>query len=85
VADLPSANGYRVKSASMPWTRLCAPPCCAGARTGELRANASDATRASAEAYFGWKPTVDHVDGVERPIQWLRTVLELEPASLRGA
>jgi UDP-glucose 4-epimerase len=58
-------------------------PCYAAPRSGELQAIALDATKAHRE--LGWTPAVDLLDGIERTVQWLRTVLEPEPAELVGA
>jgi UDP-glucose 4-epimerase len=55
----------------------------APARTGDLRAIALDATKAQED--LGWKPVVDIAEGIQRTIQWLRTVLQPETAWLRGA
>jgi UDP-glucose 4-epimerase len=55
----------------------------APARTGDLRAIALDATKAQED--LGWKPAVDIAEGIQRTIQWLRTVLRPETAWLRGA
>jgi UDP-glucose 4-epimerase len=59
------------------------PPRYAAARTGELQAIALDATKAREE--LGWKPVVDLAEGIQRTIEWLRTIAVTEPAWLRGA
>jgi UDP-glucose 4-epimerase len=53
------------------------------ARTGELRAIALDATKAKND--LGWKPAVGLVEGIQRTMQWLRAILEPEPALLIDA
>ncbi|AHC27495.1 MULTISPECIES: NAD-dependent epimerase/dehydratase family protein [Mycobacteriaceae] len=60
-----------------------APPCFAGARTGELHEIALDATQARNE--LGWEPAVDLTEGIERTMRWLRTTLDPEPALLMDA
>lgn len=60
-----------------------APPRYGATRTGGLQAIAVDATRAA--AVLGWRLAVDLVEGIQRTIQWLRTVLKPEPAWLKGA
>jgi UDP-glucose 4-epimerase len=60
-----------------------APPCFAAARTGELHVISLDATKAEKE--FGWKPTVDLAEGIQRTIRWLCATLEPEPPALVGA
>jgi len=56
------------------------PPLYAEARTGELHAIALDARKAEAE--LGWKPAVDLVEGIGRTVDWLRAVVEPEPAAI---
>jgi nucleoside-diphosphate-sugar epimerase len=82
MGDLSSANGYRVKSAPQQLANATG-QVHVGDPTPVLRR--SRTKRASAEEDFGWKPAVGLVEGIERRIRWLRTVLEPEPAWLRGA
>jgi UDP-glucose 4-epimerase len=55
----------------------------AAAVTGELHAIALDAAKARED--LGWKPAIDIGEGIQRTIQWLRTVLEPELAAIVGA
>jgi UDP-glucose 4-epimerase len=50
------------------------PPDHANARTVEVHASALDPARAARE--LGWKPDTDLADGIERTVDWLRTVLD---------
>lgn len=51
----------------------------AAARTGELQAIALDTARAERE--LGWKAAVDVSTGIERTVDWLRSVLTPVPAA----
>jgi UDP-glucose 4-epimerase len=53
------------------------PPFEAAARTAVLHAIALDATKAEME--LGWKPSIDLVEGIQRTIGWLFSVLQPEP------
>jgi UDP-glucose 4-epimerase len=53
------------------------PPCYAAARTAGVHAIALDATKAEHE--FGWKPSISLVEGMQRTIGWLFSILEPEP------
>jgi UDP-glucose 4-epimerase len=48
------------------------------ARTGELDAIALDATRAGVE--LGWSAATELAEGIDRTIQWLRTIAGDAPA-----
>ncbi len=52
----------------------------AEARTGEIHASALDPTRAA--RVLGWKPDTTVTQGIKLTVDWLRTVLDLEPAAL---
>jgi len=58
------------------------PPCYAEARTGELQAIALDATRAQRE--LGWLPEIHLAEGIQRTMEWLRAILDPEPALLEA-
>ncbi|MBF0662592.1 NAD-dependent epimerase/dehydratase family protein [Rhodococcus sp. (in: high G+C Gram-positive bacteria)] len=60
-----------------------APPLYAEARTGELQAIALDTRRAKQD--LGWSPAVDVAEGIQRTVQWLRTVPGLAPISSASA
>jgi UDP-glucose 4-epimerase len=55
----------------------------ARARTGDLHAIALDVRRA--EEDLGWKPAVALFEGVERTVDWLRTMLRPQPVALQRA
>jgi UDP-glucose 4-epimerase len=59
------------------------PPDHAEARTGEVHASALDPTRAGRE--LGWKPDTDLTDGIKRTVDWLRALLDPQPAALAVA
>jgi UDP-glucose 4-epimerase len=54
------------------------PPDHVEARTGEVHASALDPTRAA--RVLGWKPDIDLTEGIERTVDWLRGVLDPQPA-----
>jgi UDP-glucose 4-epimerase len=51
----------------------------AEARTGEVQASALDPTRAG--RLLGWKPDTDLTEGIKRTVDWLRGVLDPQPAA----
>ena len=59
------------------------PPSFAMDRGDELHAIALNVTKAEKE--FGWKPTVDLAQGIQRTTRWLCATLEPEPSALVGA
>jgi UDP-glucose 4-epimerase len=56
------------------------PPDYAAARTGEVHASALDPTRAS--TVLGWKPDTDLTEGIKHTVDWLRGILDPQPAAL---
>jgi len=55
------------------------PPDHAEARTGEVHASALDPTRAG--RVLGWKPDTDLTEGIKRTVEWLRGILDPQPAA----
>jgi UDP-glucose 4-epimerase len=55
------------------------PPDHAEARTGEVHASALDPTRAG--RVLGWKPDTDLTEGIKRTVDWLRGILDPQPAA----
>jgi len=55
------------------------PPDHAEARTGEVQASALDPTQAART--LGWKPDIDLTEGIKRTVDWLRGVLDPQPAA----
>jgi UDP-glucose 4-epimerase len=51
----------------------------AAARTGEVQASALDPTRAGRE--LGWQPDTDLTDGIKHTVDWLRALVDTEPAA----
>ena len=51
----------------------------AEARTGEVQASALDPTQAART--LGWKPDIDLTEGIKRTVDWLRGVLDPQPAA----
>ncbi|HME78149.1 MAG TPA: GDP-mannose 4,6-dehydratase [Mycobacterium sp.] len=56
------------------------PPDHAEARTGEVHSSALDPTRAG--RVLGWKPDTDLTEGIKRTVDWLRGILDPQPAAL---
>src|SRR6201993_1453132 len=56
------------------------PPDYVEARTGEVHASALDPTRAS--RVLGWKPETELTEGIKRTVEWLRGILDPQPAAL---
>ena len=56
------------------------PPDYAEARTGEVHASALDPTRAG--RVLGWKPDTELTEGIKRTVDWLRGILDPQPAAL---
>lgn len=59
------------------------PPDYVEARTGEVHASALDPTRAS--RVLGWKPDTELTEGIKRTVDWLRGILDPQPAALVSA
>jgi UDP-glucose 4-epimerase len=55
----------------------------AEARTGEIHTSALDPTRAA--RVLGWTPDTDLTQGIKLTVDWLRTVVDPEPATLSQA
>ena len=55
------------------------PPDHAEARTGEVHASALDPTRAG--RVLGWKPDTELTEGIKRTVDWLRGILDPQPAT----
>jgi UDP-glucose 4-epimerase len=56
------------------------PPHHAEARTGEVHASALDPTEAG--RVLGWKPDTDLTEGIKRTVDWLRGIVDPQPAAL---
>ena len=56
------------------------PPDYVEARTGEVHASALDPTRAS--RVLGWKPDTELTEGIKRTVEWLRGILDPQPAAI---
>ena len=50
------------------------------ARTGEVHASALDPTRAG--RVLGWRPDTELTEGIKRTVEWLRGILDPQPAAL---
>ena len=50
------------------------------ARTGEVHASALDPTRAG--PVLGWRPDTELTEGIKRTVEWLRGILDPQPAAL---
>jgi hypothetical protein len=83
--SMPALKSPRTRGIRGATTFTSTTPCDAAPRTGELHAIALDARKASSEKDLGWKAAVDLVEGIERPIQWLRTILKPVPGWRRAA
>ena len=55
----------------------------AEARTGEIHASALDPTRAA--RVLSWTPDTNLTQGIKLTVDWLRTVLDVEPAAISQA
>jgi len=49
-------------------------------RTGEVHASALDPTRAG--RVLGWRPDTELTEGIKRTVEWLRGILDPQPAAL---
>ena len=59
------------------------PPDHAEARTGEVQASALDPTRAG--RVLDWRPDTDLTEGIKHTVDWLRDILDPQPAALVSA